>query len=185
MTRPSDRWIRLRAVWLLAILFFWFARPTPMLLAAGALVALVGLAVRAWAAGFIQKDTELATDGPYAFTRNPLYLGSLLLGLGAVLAGGSWIFGVVFIAFFALVYGRTMKREEALLEELFGDRYRRYASSVPLLAPRMPRYRPAEPTDAARFSAARYWSHREYHALLGTLAGFALLAVKLFWLSGR
>jgi hypothetical protein len=107
-----------------------------------------------------------------------------LLGLGAVLAGGSWVFGVVFVAFFVLVYGRTMKREEALLEELFGERYRVYASSVPLLAPRLPGYRPTGES-GARFSAARYWSHREYHALLGAVAGFAMLAAKLFWLRGR
>jgi hypothetical protein len=77
-----------------------------------------------------------------------------------------------------------MKREEALLEELFGERYRVYASSVPLLAPRLPGYRPTGES-SARFSAARYWRHREYHALLGAVAGFAMLAAKLFWLRGR
>jgi protein-S-isoprenylcysteine O-methyltransferase Ste14 len=182
MIRPSERWIRLRAVWLLAILFFWIARPTPTRLALGALVALAGLAVRAWAAGVIQKDTELAIAGPYAFTRNPLYLGSLLLGTGAVVAGGSWVFALVFVTFFVFVYGRTMKREEAVLEELFGDRYRRYASRVPLLAPRLPGYRSADEPGAG-FSVARYWSHREYHALLGAVAGFALLTAKLFWMT--
>jgi protein-S-isoprenylcysteine O-methyltransferase Ste14 len=164
----STRWVRLRAVWLLVPLFLWFARPTPLLLAVGGVLALVGLALRAWAAGFIKKDQELTTGGPYAFTRNPLYLGSLLLGIGVVLAGGSWVFAAVFLGFFVLVYGRTMKREEA----------------QPLLAPRLPPYHAHEGGERS-FSAERYWRHREYEALLGTLAGFALLTIKLLWATGR
>ena len=173
---------RLRAVWLLVPLFLWFARPTLLLLGLGGVLAVVGLALRAWAAGFIKKDQELTTGGPYAFTRNPLYLGSLLLGTGVVLAGGSWIFAAVFLGFFVLVYGRTMKREEAQLRDLFGERYLRYASHVPLLAPRLPPYHAHEGGERS-FSAERYWRHREYEALLGTLAGFALLTAKLVWLT--
>lgn len=178
----STRWFRLRAVWLLAIAFLWFARPTASLLAVGAILAVAGLVVRAWAAGVIRKDQELTISGPYAFTRNPLYLGSLLLGSGAVLAGGSWLFAAVFAAFFALVYGRTMKREEALLEELFGDRYRHYASSVPLLAPKLPPYRPEHPLQGNRFSLDRYLGHREWEALLGAVVAFGVLAAKLVWM---
>ncbi|HZD05008.1 MAG TPA: methyltransferase, partial [Longimicrobiales bacterium] len=103
------RWLRLRAVWLLVIPFLWLARPTPALLATGAGLAAVGLAVRAWAAGFIHKERELTTAGPYAYTRNPLYLGSFLVGIGVTVAGGRWLFVVFFLVFFVLVYGRTIR----------------------------------------------------------------------------
>jgi protein-S-isoprenylcysteine O-methyltransferase Ste14 len=178
----SIRWLRLRAVWLLIVPFLWLATPTPALLVAGLVLAAVGLGVRAWAAGFIQKDRVLTTTGPYAFTRNPLYLGSLLLGLGTVIAGGKWLFVAVFLAFFALVYGRTMKREEAHLEEAFNDRYRHYAERVPLLVPRLAPYRGSHPGGGAGFSVSQYRRNREWEALLGAAAGFAFLAVKMLWL---
>lgn len=171
------RWIRLRAVWLLVIPFLWFARPTWPLLAAGSLMAAAGLAVRGWAAGVIVKERELTTHGPYAYTRNPLYVGSFLLGLGVTVAGGRWIFVVLFLLFFAVVYRRTMRGEEALLEELFGERYRQYSAAVPRLLPRPTPYR--EGRAHAGFSLERYRRNREWEALLGTAAGFAFLVVKL------
>jgi protein-S-isoprenylcysteine O-methyltransferase Ste14 len=175
------RWVRLRAVWLLVLPFLWLARPTPALLLAGVALAGAGLALRAWAAGVIHKDRELTTSGPYAFTRNPLYLGSLLLGLGTVVAGGEWIFVVVFLAFFVFVYGRTMKKEERVLEEAFRERYRHYAGAVPLLLPRLAPYR-APDAPASRFSVSRYRRNREWEALLGALAGFAFLLAKMLWM---
>jgi protein-S-isoprenylcysteine O-methyltransferase Ste14 len=177
----SIRWLRLRAVWLLVLPFLWVARPTPRLLVVGVGLAALGLALRAWAAGVIHKDRELTTTGPYAFTRNPLYLGSLLLGLGTVIAGGDWIFVAVFLTFFALVYGRTMKREEVDLEAAFQERYRHYAREVPLLVPRFAPYRPADGSGAG-FSVARYRRNREWEALLGALAGFAFLTAKMLWM---
>jgi protein-S-isoprenylcysteine O-methyltransferase Ste14 len=180
--KPSVRWLRLRAVWLLVVPFLWFARPTPGLLLMGGMLAATGLSLRAWAAGVIHKDAELTTSGPYAYTRNPLYLGSLLLGLGTVIAGGRWIFALVFLAFFAGVYGPTMRREEAFLERRFGDRYRHYAGRVPLLAPRLSRYRPDGAEREEGFSPARYLRNREWEALLGAAAGFAFLSAKMLWL---
>lgn len=179
----SIRWLRLRAVWLLVLPFLWFARPTPVLLLMGGATAVVGLLIRGWAAGAIHKDRELTTTGPYAFTRNPLYLGSLLLGMGAALAGGRWVFPLAFLAFFVPVYSRTMKREEAQLESLFGQRFRHYAAAVPLLAPRLTAYRPAagDATPSPGFSVERYLRNREYEALLGAVAGFAMLALRLVW----
>jgi protein-S-isoprenylcysteine O-methyltransferase Ste14 len=162
--------------------FLWLARPTPRLLLVGLVLAACGLALRAWAAGVIHKDLELTTTGPYAFTRNPLYLGSLLLGLGTVVAGGDWMFVGVFLAFFAFVYGRTMKHEEEVLEEAFQERYRRYAKEVPLLVPRLAPYREGDGGAAAPFSVARYRRNREWEALLGALAGFVFLTVKMLWM---
>jgi protein-S-isoprenylcysteine O-methyltransferase Ste14 len=176
------RWLRLRAVWLLVIPFLWLAHPTGWLLVAGGALGALGLAVRAWAAGLIRKDAELMTQGPYAHTRNPLYLGSLLLGLGAVVAGGRWWFVAAFLVFFIAVYGPTMKREEVLLENLFGEHYRSYAANVPLLAPKLLPYRTIAKNGDGKFSLQRYRANREFDALVGALLGFGFLAVKLFWM---
>jgi protein-S-isoprenylcysteine O-methyltransferase Ste14 len=175
------RWLRLRAIWLLVVPFLWLATPTPGLLLAGIALAVVGLSIRAWAAGVIHKDRELTTSGPYAFTRNPLYLGSLLLGLGTVIAGGKWIFVLAFLGFFAVVYGRTMRHEEAVLEEAFSERYRHYAAQVPLLLPRLAPYRAPDAGGGSGFSVTRYRRNREWEALLGAVAGFAFLLLKMMW----
>lgn len=174
------RRIRLRLVWLLVIPFLWFARPTPETLAVGAVLSVVGLLIRAWAAGFLRKEKTLATTGPYAHTRNPLYLGSLFLGLGVTVAGGQWIFVVLFLAFFAWIYRATMRSEAEVLEELFGDDYRHFAENVPLLLPRITPYRAPGVTESqGRFTLERYRGNKEYEALLGALAGFAFLAARM------
>ena len=177
------RKLRLRSVWLLVVPFLWFARPTPELLAVGGILAVLGLAVRAWAAGHIRKEKELTVTGPYAFTRNPLYVGSFLLGLGVTVAGGEWIFVVLFILFYAFVYGRTIRGEASLLEELFGEEYRHYGQHVPLIRPRLTPYR-APGRQTRPFTLERWRRNREYEAALGAVAGFAFLAVKMVWLQG-
>ena len=100
------RTLRLRGVWLLIVPFVVMARPTPVVLALGGLVAVLGVMLRGWAAGFIRKDRELTTSGPYAHTRNPLYLGSFLIGLGVVLAAGRWELLLLFAVVYALVSWR-------------------------------------------------------------------------------
>jgi len=175
------RRLRLRAVWLLVVPFLWLARPTPLHLAAGAPLALLGLLVRAWAAGTIRKDEELTTGGPYAYTRNPLYLGSFLLGLGITVAGGHWAWPALFLAFFAAAYGRTMASERRVLGERFGERYTEWASCVPAFLPRRPPWRGPDSQRRA-FTWARYHRNREWEAALGALAGFAFLALRA-WLT--
>jgi protein-S-isoprenylcysteine O-methyltransferase Ste14 len=177
--RPTLRWLRLRAVWLLVIPFMWLSRPTPQLLAAGGVLVAVGLAIRTWAAGVIRKERELTTEGPYGHTRNPLYVGSFFLGVGVTLAGGHWAFVALFLVFFALVYGRTIRGEARLLEEAFGDEYRVYARAVPLVVPRLTRYRRVGATGA--FTLERWRKNREYEALVGAVAGLAFLAARMFW----
>lgn len=177
------RQLRLKAVWLLVLPFLWFARPTPLLLAWGAGVAALGLALRTWAAGYIHKERELTTGGPYAHTRNPLYVGSFLVGLGVTVAGGQWPFVVLFLLFFVFVYGKTIRGEARLLEELFGDEYRRWARHVPLVLLRLPAWRGGdEEGRGARFTLHRWRRNREYEALAGALAGFAFLAAKMLWM---
>jgi protein-S-isoprenylcysteine O-methyltransferase Ste14 len=178
--RLDLRKLRLRAVWLLIIPFYVYASPSAILLAWGAGLSTVGLALRAWAAGSIQKDRELATSGPYAHTRNPLYLGSFFLGAGVTVAGGQWVFGVAFLVFFVLVYRATALREVTELEARFGERYRAYRAQVPSVLPRVTSYE-GESSDSAAvtFSRARYIRNREWEAALGAAAAFSLLALKL------
>ena len=151
-----------------------------MLLWWGAGVSAAGLSLRAWAAGSIRKDRELATTGPYAHTRNPLYLGSFMLGAGVTLAGGRWVFGLAFLAFFVVVYRATVRGEAGELEARFGEQYRVYASQVPAVLPRLIPYRGDPPGSASgAFLPARYMRNREWEALLGAIAAFGFLGLKL------
>lgn len=176
------RTLRLKAVWLLILPFLWFAHPTPGLVAVGAGLGLLGLLIRGWAAGTIHKERDLTTSGPYAYTRNPLYVGSFFLGLGVTVAGGHWLFVVLFLLFYVGVYGRTMAGEAELLTELFGDRYRHYARRVPALLPRLTPYRPPQPDQAGGFSFAQYKRNKEWEAGLGAVAAYAVLLAKWWWM---
>ena len=178
------RQIRLRGAWLLVLPFFWYAAPTPSSLAFGGAVALFGLFIRAWAAGVIRKDAVLTTSGPYAQTRNPLYFGSLFLGLGMTIAGGQWLFVLIFVVFFAWIYTRTMRFEANLLRDKFGDAYRAWEEQVPLFFPRLTAYR-ADDADAAAprgFTTERWRANREYEALLGAVVAMGVLVAKWWWL---
>lgn len=182
MARIS-RTMRLKGAWLLVIPFFWWARPTPELLLAGAVLAAGGLLVRALAAGHIHKDRQLTVTGPYAHTRNPLYLGSFLLGLGVVVAGGRLVFVVIFLAFFGWVYSRVIRQEARHLAGIFGPAYAEYVRNVPLFVPRL-RPWPGPAGDGERgapasFSLERWRRNREYEALLGTVAGFVGLSLRM------
>ncbi len=147
---------------------------------------LAGLAIRGWAAGVLAKDRELAVTGPYSFTRNPLYLGTLVIGLGGWLAAATLWPGLLFVAFFAWIYRAAIASEDESLIHRFGDRYRHYRDSVPALFPRIGSpVRPPPPSGSApspaHFRVERYLRNREWEALLGALAAFALLALKLAW----
>lgn len=193
--RLGSRPVRLKAIWLLLVPFFFLARPHPHLLVVGGAAAALGAGLRAWSAGCIRKDTELATGGPYAHTRNPLYLGSFLIGVGVTVAGGRPLFLALFLLFFFFVYRRTMRAEEESLEEEFGEAFRRYRDHVPLFLPRLTPYRAPAGVPAGGgagsgsgerwgprdFSPSRYVRNREWEAALGLLAGFAYLVAKMLW----
>ncbi|MDT4898855.1 MAG: hypothetical protein QOH25_3932 [Acidobacteriota bacterium] len=171
-----QRW-RVPLGFLCGALFLWFAHPVMLTLIIGGGIALIGLAVRAWSAGHIRKNAELATSGPYAYTRNPLYLGSFLLGVGFTIASGQPWLALPFAALFLGIYFPVMRVEAKQLAELFGEDYQMYASAVPLLLPRLSPYRDVK-TGGAKFDASLYMRYREYRAALGLLIAWGLLALK-------
>ena len=173
-----QRW-RVPLGFLCAILFMVFAQPRPTTLAVGAVVSILGLGVRAWASGHIRKNSALATSGPYAFTRNPLYLGSFLLGVGFTIASGFWPLGILFALLFLGIYFPVMRVESATLAELFGKEFEDYARQVPLFFPRITPYRNGD--SANRFDSSLYMRYREYRAALGLVIAWALLAFKAYY----
>jgi protein-S-isoprenylcysteine O-methyltransferase Ste14 len=177
-----QRW-RVPLGFLCAAVFILLSRPAPRTLAAGGVVALIGLLIRAWSSGHIRKNDVLAVSGPYAYTRNPLYLGSFILGLGFTVAAAStwWLFvvlGGLFAGLFLGIYLPVMRVEATTLAELFGEQYTHYARAVPLLFPRLTPYRTAGSADT-RFDASLYMRYREYRAALGLLLAWGVLALKV------
>ena len=161
-------------------MFLLLAKPTRTALLVGAGVSLLGLAVRAWAAGHIRKNAELATSGPYAFTRNPLYFGSFLLGLGFTIASGQVVLGLLFVALFLGIYFPVMRVEASTLAELFGKEYEVYKESVPLFFPRLTPFRHIE-SEPVKFDGSLYLRYREYRAALGLVIAWGLLLIKSFY----
>lgn len=171
-----QRW-RVPLGFLCGALFLWFARPSWLTLFIGGGIALVGLSLRAWSAGHIRKNSQLATSGPYGYTRNPLYLGSFLLGVGFTIASGQWWLALPFAALFLGIYYPVMRVEAADLAKLFGRDYENYSKAVPLFLPRLKPYRD-EKTLGVKFDAGLYLRYREYQAALGLLVAWGLLALK-------
>jgi protein-S-isoprenylcysteine O-methyltransferase Ste14 len=161
--------------------FLFFARPTPVALVAGACVSVLGLGIRAWASGHIRKNAELATSGPYAFTRNPLYFGSFLLGLGFTIASGRWLLAVLFAALFIGIYFPVMRVEASTMAQLFGSDFDVYRRAVPLFFPRLTPYRRAD-SATVKFDSALYLRYREYRAALGLIVAWGLLLIKTYYL---
>ena len=155
------------------------SRPHPWSLALGLPIAALGLGIRAAAAGHIHKNEVLATSGPYRYTRNPLYLGSTVLGFGLVIAASSWLLALLAAAMLLGVYMPVIRQEERFLQARFGEEYTAYAARVPRLWPRL---RPVGGSgEGGGFSFALYRRHREYHALLGFLVMAVVLVGK--WLA--
>jgi protein-S-isoprenylcysteine O-methyltransferase Ste14 len=164
--------LRVPSGFLLVAAFAWLATPTLQSLAAGVPISIVGLLLRAWAAGYLAKNQKLASGGPYAFVRNPLYAGTLLVAAGLVIATRRVELAILFGAVFLFVYLPVIQNEEQHLRKLFPG-YAEYAGRVPALIP----YRPPI-TGEGRFRPELYFRNQEYQALLGYMAGLALLVWK-------
>jgi protein-S-isoprenylcysteine O-methyltransferase Ste14 len=153
------------------ILVLWLARPSWSLLAVGTVVALAGEGIRVWASGHLEKSREITRSGPYRWFRHPLYVGSALMGVGVAIAGKSPIAAAAICFYLAITLTAAIRTEEAFLRARFGPEYDEYC-------------RGAGRAQDRPFSFARAWRNREYRAVLGMGAVFAILALKVF-LAGR
>ena len=170
----ADRVAKLRvpAGFVLVAAFLWFSKPSVTSLFYGLPVSIAGLIIRAWAAGHLEKNVQLAVSGPFTYVRNPLYLGTLVVALGFVIAARELWLGLLFAAVFVLVYLPVIELEEDHLRRLFPS-YEEYTERVPML---VPRWRKAQAK--GRFRWSLYMRNEEYNALLGFLAGTAVLIWK-------
>jgi protein-S-isoprenylcysteine O-methyltransferase Ste14 len=184
LNRPRKFWMRwrVRLGYPVAVVYLLLASPTHHWIAMGVALAGLGLLIRAIAAGHLRKDRELATAGPYARTRNPLYLGSAFMAAGFAIAGHSWWAGGLVVIYFAVFYYAVMKNEESDLRLRFGALFDNYAQKVPLFLPNFLNagYMPAPGAESEnQFSWPQYARNREYRALIGTIAGFAVVWVRM------
>ena len=172
------RRVRVPLSFAFAVLYLWLARPTRTSILIGALVVIPGLVIRALASGYLQKNERLTIGGPYAYTRNPLYLGSLVLAAGFAIAARSWWIIGGMLAIFIGIYLPVIRAEEAFLGQQFPE-FEAYASRVPRLFPRFSTLG----NRGGAFSWELYRKHREYNAIFGTIFMLAILASKLLWSS--
>ncbi len=189
MTQRRNFWMRwrVRTGYPVAVIFLLMAAPTARSIVIGGAVALVGILIRGASSGYLRKYEELATTGPYAHTRNPLYFGSAFLAAGFAIAGNSWLAGALVIAYFAIFYTAVMRNEENDLRARFGAVFNEYAANVPLFFPRItaPPTKPSQVQPPQKtFSWSQYRRNREYNALLGTLAGLGVMCLRM-WIRAR
>jgi len=168
-----------------AAVFLVFADPKPKTLAWGLVLVLPGLCLRGYAAGYVKKNAELTRTGPYAYTRNPLYLGSMGIAFGIAIAAGKLWLGILLAVMFLAIYVPVILSEETFLRATFAG-FDEYARRVPRLLPRLTAARFSESNiGIGRFSAERYRHHREYNALMGSAAIYAALILRMLLFHGR
>lgn len=173
------RRIRVPLGFLFAAFYLWRARPTWETIGAGVVVVCFGLIIRALASGHVKKDRELTTTGPYAYVRNPLYLGSILLGIGFAIASRDIWVGVSLVVYFVVIYVPVIQGEQNYLLSTFPG-YAEYTQQVPSLLPRKLWF-----TGVTNgFSRELYFRHREYNSLLGAAAIVAVLVAKILLFPG-
>ncbi len=171
------RRIRVPAGFLFAAFYLWRARPSAASLALSLLLVIPGLLLRAYASGYVKKNAELTVTGPYAYTRNPLYLGSMMMAFGFAAASRSIWITLLLALLFVLIYAPTIFGEEQFLRSTF-PAFESYAQRVPRLLPRLT---PAGIPGDGSFSGTLYRQHREYNSVLGACAVYVVLVAAL-WL---
>jgi len=181
------RW-RVRVGYPVGIIYWLLAAPTPRSIFWGGVVAAVGLIIRGAASGHLRKYEELATEGPYARTRNPLYFGSAVLASGFIIAGHSWRAGGIVGVYFSVFYYAVMRNEERDLKARYGGAFDEYAARVPLFFPKLVSAKANESAASARpeerFSWRQYRRNREYQAFIGALAGLGIVCLRM-WIRTR
>ena len=167
---------RVRSGLISAILSLILAKPTFYSLIAGAVITVLGLTIRIWACGNLRKEKELTTSGPYRYTRNPLYFGSMILGISTVVACQSWGVLAIFLANFLIIYPVVIRAEKEKMSQLFPEKYQEYRKHVPLFFPTLNPKLPRDPEH--RFSWELYKQNRENRALLGSVIFYICLIIK-------
>lgn len=170
--------IRVPAGFAYSLLYLYLARPEPVAYWTGLGVVGLGIVARLWASGHLVKFQRLVISGPYRWCRNPLYLGSFIIGLGFSVAGASIWLILLFLAVFFAVYLPVMSREEEELGQSYGSDYSTYAMTVPRFLPRK-RVRLSPEIVANHFQWKTVVSNREYRAIVGVVVLAVLVYAKM------
>lgn len=157
-------------------LFLGLADPSSRSFLVGLPFVILGELMRTWSSGHIRKDHALATDGPYSLTRNPLYFGSFVLGLGFALMANRWSVLCGFVLLFGLIYDATIEDEEQKLLKRFGEAFAGYCREVPRFFPRMSGWR------RAPFEWGLVRKHREFRTWAAIAGAMVVVALKMWWL---
>ena len=181
---PESRLLKLIYRWRVRTALFAFlvslvlAKPTFTSILLGTGISLLGLAIRAWASGHLKKEKELAVSGPYRYTRNPLYLGNLILGISLSVGSHSWwVFGI-FAVYFLMFYPAIIHTEHERLKRIFPGRYDEYRRFVPLF---FPFRRPRRQDNPLPFSWKLFRKNKEHRAWLGAAMFWLVLAGKILF----
>ena len=181
LRRGHRRWTVVALV-VASVVVLATAQPSRASLALGLPIVIAGAALRLWAAGHLLKTHELIVSGPYAYTRNPLYVGTLLIGVGfAVLAGSlvALIAAPVGVGLFFFDYfPRKERKESATLERLYGERYRAYHAAVPPLLPRTRPWSPGPDAPRLEWSFARVRGNSELGSTLTVALGITVIVLR-------
>jgi protein-S-isoprenylcysteine O-methyltransferase Ste14 len=169
-----NKW-RVKAGSLAAVAVLLLARPTFRSILLGFLISVLGLIVRTWACGHIQKEAKLSMSGPYKYTRNPLYLGNLIIGIGVTVGSRSWwVFGI-FCFYFIVFYPVIIVIEKQKMEKLFPKQYKKF-KQVPLFIPSL---KPMLLQDKKKFKWSLFLDNREYRAIVGVILFWTAMIIKI------
>ena len=154
------------------IVVLWLATPSARAIFIGFFLMMVGMFFRGWSSGYIDKDRELATEGPYSLTRNPLYFGNLLIASGIAVASNHWLTALICAVYYVFFFTFLIAIERKRMKERFGPRYEAWARDANLFFPRIKKIR------KFNFNIALYMKNREYRVLFYSLFVIAVLVVK-------
>ncbi len=169
---------RVRSGLLALILSVLIAQPSLLSLLGGLALTSAGLALRIWACGHLKKEKELTTSGPYRYTRNPLYLGNVFIGVGVVISANSWWAILIFAIYFLMFYPVIILEEKSRMHKLFPQQYKTYSQKVPLFFPKI---RPSWPKYPRKFSGELFKKNKETRALFGALIYWAILTILMLF----
>lgn len=177
--------LRVPVGFLLAVVFIVFSKPTYKLLVLGSALSSAGILLRIWAAGYLRKGEVLTTSGPYALTRHPLYLGSLIIGIGFTIAANRFFLTVLFVLYFFLFYVPVIRQEEKELRAGFRQPFENYRRQVPFLFPRLnsffTRTSPLPPCDGRKFDLSLAMKNKEYNSVLGFVFALFIIYLKILY----